>query len=179
MTERCARRQSEPRLVLLVPRAELVGLRLLELRDVLGQEFHLPRELAFDDRVVLVEAERQRFAIQHFLAHLGLDQALHLLRRRRRTALGDPDQSHLPEVVLGQHDAVCRSAHVGRRVDRPPDAEQHEADQNELQQRFAQPLARPRKRPDEPTGRFVTRVEWPIGCPVFQRQRRARVYVSL
>ncbi len=106
MTERCARRQCEPRLVLLIPRTQFVGLRLLELRDVFGQELHLPGELPLDDRVVLVEAERQRFAIQHFLAHFGLDETLHLLRRRRRTALGDPDESHLLEVALSQDDAV-------------------------------------------------------------------------
>ena len=103
----------------------------------LRRGLHLPRELPLDDRVVLVEAERQRFAIEHFLAHLGLDEALHLLRRRPWTALGDPDERHLPEVVLGQHDAVRRAAHVGRRIDDPPDDEKHDADQNELQQGFA------------------------------------------
>ena len=59
-----------------------------------------------------------------------------------RPALRDVTMSIPPNVIFGIIGVIAgRAAHVGRRIHDPPDAEQHDADQNELQQRFAQPLA--------------------------------------
>jgi hypothetical protein len=135
--ERSARRKREARLVALVPGAQLLGLRLLELRQVLGDEFHLARELALDDRVVLVEAERERLAVEDLLAHLGVDEPPHLLRARRRPALSDPRERDLLEIVLGDHDAVGRAEACIGGAHQVPRDEQRGADQQELDEGLA------------------------------------------
>ncbi len=61
--------------------------RFAQRGEILGEEIHLLRHAAFDDRVVLVEAHGQRLAIEHLFADLRLEQALELRRRRLRQSL--------------------------------------------------------------------------------------------
>jgi hypothetical protein len=80
-------RLREFRAVLLEPCLELGRRRLARGGHVLGQELHLLRHAALDDLVVLVEAHRDRLAVEDLLLDLVLDQALELLRRRRAAPL--------------------------------------------------------------------------------------------
>ena len=61
--------------VLRVPGLELGPVGLARRADIFCQELHLLRHAALDDRVVLVEAHRQRFAVEDLFLHPVLDQA--------------------------------------------------------------------------------------------------------
>ena len=73
MAETDARRQRELVAVRLVPFTEFLGRRLARGGDVLSEELHLLRHTALDDRVVLVDSERERFAIENLFVHLVFD----------------------------------------------------------------------------------------------------------
>ena len=99
MAETDARRQRELVAVRLEPCPELLGRRLARGGDVLGEELHLLRHAALDDRVVLVESQRERFAIEDLFAHLVFDQLSQLLRRRVAPPLRPEHQNQLRKVV--------------------------------------------------------------------------------
>src|SRR5262249_27712992 len=120
------------------PRAELIGRRLPERRDVLEEELHLLRHPALDDRVLLVEAERQRLPVEDLLADAGLDEAPHLLRRRDGTPLRDPTDTDLPQVVRGELDAAGVFRLTGVPVEPLIADEQQNTEQEKMQQRFAE-----------------------------------------
>ena len=77
-------------------------------RDVLGEELHLLRHAAADDLVVLVEPQREPLAIKNLLLHLGVDQAVELLRRRLAAPLGLEHRREARELIEGQYDLPRR-----------------------------------------------------------------------
>ena len=125
--------------VRLEPALQLVGRRLARRGHVLGQELHLLRHAALDDLVVLVEAHRQRLAVEDFLLDLGLDQPLQFLRRRRSAPLRLEQLGQLVDLVERKPDLLRRRHRrrlPGRR--QAVQAEQQRADQQEVQQRLTQ-----------------------------------------
>ena len=104
----------------------------------LEEKLHFLREPAADDRVVLVEAERQRLAIEDLLVHPGLDEALQLLRGWLGAALRDPREPDLTEVVCRELDAAVRFGRAAPRAHLVVAAEQHQPGEQELEQRLAQ-----------------------------------------
>ena len=131
--------------------------RLARCRHVLGQELHLLRHAALDDLVVLVQAHRQRLAVQDFLLDLVLDQTLQLLRRRRATPLRLVQQGQLRDFVERQTDLLRRRGRGPPRRHEAVETEHKRADQQEVNQRFTQQAfhgigkrhsMRPEPRPD-------------------------------
>ena len=120
------------------PRLELGAGRLVRSGHVLGKELHLLRHATPDDRVVLVEPECQRLAVQHLLLHLVLDQMPELLRRRRPVPLRLEVRLQLEQLVEGQDDLPRLRAPVAPgpkvRVDREAGRAEHE----EVQEGFSQ-----------------------------------------
>ena len=55
--------------------------RIARRREILGQELELLRQPAADDRVVPVQPQGQRLAIQDFLTNMFIDDAFQLIRR--------------------------------------------------------------------------------------------------
>src|SRR5262245_17738045 len=100
MMERQACGLCEALAVRRVPRAQLVAAGLADGRGVVGQELHLLGEAALDDRVVLVDAETERLAIEDLLADAGRHQVAQLLRCRRTLPLRRPRRAQLPEIAL-------------------------------------------------------------------------------
>ena len=92
---------------------ELGRRRLARGGNVLGQELHLLRHAALDDLVVLVEAHRERLAVEDLLLDLVLDHARELLRRRRAPPLRLVQQGELGDLVERQPDLLRRR---GRRA---------------------------------------------------------------
>ena len=124
--------------VLLEPALELGGRRLARGGHVLGQELHLLRHAALDDLVVLVEAHRERLAVEDFLLHLVLDHALELLRRRRAAPLRLVQQGELGDLVERQPDLLRRRDRRASGLREAVEAEQNRADQQEVNERFTQ-----------------------------------------
>ena len=89
-------------------RLQLVGRRLARRGHVLGQELHLLRHAALDDLVVLVQAHRQRLAVEDLLLDLGLDQPLQFLRRRRSAPLRLEQLGQLVDLVERKPDLLRR-----------------------------------------------------------------------
>ena len=73
MTETDARRERELVVVRLVPCPEFLERRFARGGHVLSDELHLLRHTALDDRVVLVDSERDRFAKENLFLHLFFD----------------------------------------------------------------------------------------------------------
>ncbi len=82
MAETYARRKCELVAVRRVPCPELLDCRLARGGDVFGEKLHLLRHATLDDRVVLVESECERFAIEDLLARLVFNKLSQLFRRR-------------------------------------------------------------------------------------------------
>ena len=129
-----------------------VGLQLglLRLRHrVLDQELHLLPQAAADDGVVLVEAERERGAVQHLLADVVPDLRLQLVGGGRAVPGLREARGQAVDVRGAHHDLP-----VGRVALRPAaaeDGEQHAAEQQEVQQRLAQ-QARSARHAPQPFG---------------------------
>src|SRR5688572_2085980 len=146
MAEGNARRRREPRGPRLEPATKFARSGIAHRGDVLGQEIHLLREPALDDRVVLVEPERQRLAIKDLLADLRVDEILQLLDVRRGTPLGPPRYGHLVQVVVGQRDACRRVTYVLDRYQHPVSDEQEKRRTEKVQQGLAKPAVETRVR---------------------------------
>ena len=125
--------------VLREPAPQLVVRRLAQRRCVLHDELHLLRQAALDDGVVLVEAQRHRLAGENLLADLAVEEIAHLLRRGRALPLRHPGEPDLREVVRRNHNAIGILALTGIGIERVVDDEQRCADQQDMQQRLAQP----------------------------------------
>ena len=106
--------------------------------DVLGQELHLLRHAALDDRVVLVEAHRQRLAVEDFLLHAILDQSPELFGSRLAPPLRLEHERELAELLDRQPNLLRRHGRVASTLRELPGAEQHGAQQQEVDQRLAQ-----------------------------------------
>ena len=63
----------EPLRVLGIPHAQFVGSWFRQRRDIVREKFHFLREPALDDRVALIEAEGECFAVQDLLVHAVFD----------------------------------------------------------------------------------------------------------
>src|SRR4030095_12259748 len=100
MTEAPLRRLRDGRAVLLVPGPELRGGGLARGGHVLGQELHLLRHAAPNDLVVLVEAHRQRLAVEDLALDLVLDDPVEFLRRGLAPPLRLEDEDELAEIVV-------------------------------------------------------------------------------
>ena len=111
---------------------------LVRSADILRQELHLLRHTALDDRVVLVEAHRQRFAIEDLFLHPILDQSAELLRRRLAAPLRPEDESELRQLIDREPDLLRRRERACPALGKLPGAEQHGAQQQEVNQRLAQ-----------------------------------------
>ena len=106
MAERHQARRGKTLCVLREPAPQFVARRLAQRRCVLHDELHLLRQAAFDDGVVLVEAERHRLAGENLLADLAVEEIAHLLRRGRALPLRHPGEPDLREVIRRNRNAV-------------------------------------------------------------------------
>src|SRR5262249_7099383 len=89
------------------------------------------------DRVVAVEAHRERLAVEHLLADALVDEPGELLRRGRALPGAGEALGELLEVARREDDAIGPPA---RRVgEETGDPEDRGADEEEVQQRLAQP----------------------------------------
>ena len=118
--------------------SELGGRRLARGGHVLGQELHLLRHAALDDLVVLVEAHRERLAVEDLLLDLVLDHAREFLRRRRAAPLRLVQQGELGDLVDRQPDLLRRRGRRASGLRDAVEAEQNRADQQEVDERFTQ-----------------------------------------
>ena len=96
-------------------------------------------------RVVLVEAERERGAIQHLLADVILDLRLQLVRGGRAMPGPREPRGQAVDVGCAHDDLPVGDAGVGAAA--AEDREQHAAEQQEVQQRLAQQPRQHRARP--------------------------------
>ena len=101
-------------------------------RQILGDELHLLCHPAHDDRIVLVEPEGERLAVQYILADTILDQGVELLLRRRTAPLRLETEDKLRNVVDRIADFGRWSRSVGLALQQRKDAEQHPAEDHEM-----------------------------------------------
>jgi hypothetical protein len=161
MAEAESRRLFEQPLVLVEPGSKLgVGRRMLR-RRVFGEELHLLRHSAPHDLVVLVEPEREAFAIKNLVLHIVLDQPAELLLCRPAAPLRRKDRRQAREPIEAQHDLArgrrrgCRLRLLSRgrrrccRREIVVEKEQRRADQNELSQRLTQQSRQPHPLPTQ------------------------------
>src|SRR4029077_19965207 len=100
MPERNARRYGKTRWIFDKPLLQFLGCRFMRRRYVFGEEFHLLYHPPLDDRVTLLAASGKRFAVQHFLVDLLVDEIAPLFGGWRRAALREPGYAHLAQIVL-------------------------------------------------------------------------------
>jgi hypothetical protein len=105
---------------------------------VLGEELHLLRHAALDDLVVLVEAHRQRLAVEDILLHLVFDHAIEFLRRRLAVPLRLEHLNELSELVERHPDLLRRSDRRASGLHEAVEAKQHGADQQEMNEGLMQ-----------------------------------------
>ena len=140
MSETGPRRRGKPVRIGGEPGSQLGVARVLQGRQVCGQEIHLLRQSPLDDFVVLIETEADGLPVEDFLTHPLLDQCIHFLRSRHCTALRQPDHRQLAQIVLGQHDLVRLGNPAGRRSHELVEPEDQPANGKEMEERLAQPL---------------------------------------
>ena len=107
--------------------------------DVFGEELHLLRHAALHDGVVFVEAHSQRFAVEDFLVDLVLPPWPKLGRRRRTCQLRLEVGIHDAKVVQRDRDLPGRLDSAAASLQVSVDGKQHHSQQQEMQQRFAEP----------------------------------------
>ena len=105
-------------------------------RRILGKKLQLRHEPAADDRVLPVEAHRDRFTRVDLLANGLLDHAVELQRRRHALMDRIEARGELLDAPLRDDDAIARGYAIAEPV---ISEEQREAEHREVQQRFAQP----------------------------------------
>ena len=121
-----------------IPLLQFPGGRFLCGGDVLSKELHLLGHAAFDDLVVLVEAQRQCLAVKHLGLHLLFHHAAELLRGGVAPPLGLEQHGQLLEVAHRQLDLQRRGRCAAGRLQVLVSDEQHGAHEQKMQQRFTQ-----------------------------------------
>ena len=106
---------------------------------IFGEELHLLRHAALHDGVVFIETHGQRLAIEDLLADLVFHHGLKLGGSRLAMPLRLEVHVHLPKFVEAQSDLPGRLDSAAAAVHVGVDREQHEAEQQKMQQRLAQP----------------------------------------
>ena len=91
----------EHSIVLFEPTPELRFFRLARSGHILREEPQLLRHSAFDDRIVLLQAHRQRLAVEDLFLHLIFHQPGELLRCGVAPPLRLEQHHHLAEIVEG------------------------------------------------------------------------------
>ena len=139
MTKRRPARHREARRILLEPGLEFLAVGFTQGGKILGKKLHLLRHAALDNGVVLVQAERQRLAVEDLLAYLAVHQPAHLLGRGRAPPLRHPPDFQLAEVIVGQLDPTAIPLLNRCGVQRLIHGKQRQSGQQKVQQRLAQP----------------------------------------
>jgi hypothetical protein len=119
-------------------------MRFPQVRHILGEKLHFLRHAALDDGVALIQAERQRFAVEDLLTNLSVHQPAHLLRRGRTPPLRYPPRFQLEEVIVRQLDPAAIPLLNRSWVEHAVNREQCQSDQEKVQQRIAQPSSHER-----------------------------------
>ena len=123
--------------ILRVPIFEFLSAGLVCGRYVLGEELHLLRHAALDDGVVLIEAHRQSLAVENFLANESFNQPSEFLLRRLAMPLRNEGDVQLPHVIQADHNLMIDISALTA-IHEGVHHKQHQADQKEMHQRFAQ-----------------------------------------
>jgi hypothetical protein len=133
MAKRDAPQQREPLRVPREPRLEFVVRRLPQLGHVLEEELHLLDQPAPDDRIIFVQAECQRLAVEDLLADVALDQAVQLLGGDRPALLPRPPRLQARHLGGGDLDHLRGGGRVAVPA-RGVQPEQQRPDQEKVQE---------------------------------------------
>ena len=108
-------------------------------RHVLCQELQLLGHAPLDDGVVLVQAHRDSFAVEHFLLHLVFNHPAKLFSRWCALPLGIKESPHGEHIVRRQANFGSRRTWRQVRFEIIPGGKERCAQQQEVEQRLAQP----------------------------------------